>query len=77
VGAGEIPETGSEKCTSIKKTMKSQSEKRTKKEEPKKKRKKKVPNTVVKNYAPVSVSSRRHLFAVPISVLWAGLQRSK
>jgi hypothetical protein len=45
---------------------------RTKKEE-----KKKVPNSVVKNYAPVPASSRRHLFAVPISVLWAGLQKSK
>jgi len=38
---GEIPETGSEKCMGIKKTMKSESEKKDKKGRTKKKEKKK------------------------------------
>lgn len=41
MGGGKIPETGSEKCTRIKKTMKSQNEKKDKKGRTKKKRKKK------------------------------------
>jgi hypothetical protein len=40
MGGGEIPETGSEKCTGIKKTMKSESEKKGKKGRTKKREKK-------------------------------------
>lgn len=52
----------------IAKRKKGQKGKNQKKEE-----KKKVLNSVVKNYAPIPASSRRHL----ISVLWAGLQKSE
>jgi hypothetical protein len=49
--------------------------KKDKKGRTKKKRKKKGAKQRCKKLC--SCISRRHLFAVPISVLWAGLQRSK
>jgi hypothetical protein len=79
-GGREIPETGSEKCTGIKKTMKSQSEKRNKKGRTKKKRKKKVPNSVVKFflllYQP-AVGASYSICNPNFRFMGGGLQKSK
>jgi hypothetical protein len=79
-GGREIPETGSEKCTGIKKTMKSQSEKKDKKGRTKKKRKKKVPNSVVNFflllYQP-AVGASYSICNPNFSFMGGGLQKSK
>lgn len=72
MGGGEIPETGSEKCTGIKKTMKSESEKKDKKGRTKKKRKKKVPNSVVNFFC--SYTSQQSEPAVGASYLQSQFQ---